>query len=120
MFHQLENFVFIAADILLGKLDLVHQGLVLVVSFDLKRLVAVLGDFALQVLDSGFEFAASRFIGLDGGTGLLEVGPGTGQFFFNFGDALREFSNFGLKAGDFAVGLLHGNEVFNIRKHWMA
>ena len=31
--HQLQNFVFVSADILLGKLNFVHQRLILIVGF---------------------------------------------------------------------------------------
>ena len=39
------------ADLLLGKLDLMQEGLVLVVGFDRKRLVTILRYFQLLVLN---------------------------------------------------------------------
>ena len=52
--HQLQNLVFVGLDVLLGELDFVQQRLVLFVGFYGKRLVAILGDFALQVLNGAF------------------------------------------------------------------
>ena len=77
--HHLEDAVFVDADLLLGKLDLVQQRFVLFVGFYVERLVAILGDFALQVFDGGFELLAVGLVALGGGPHLFEVGFGSGQ-----------------------------------------
>ncbi len=51
-------------NLLLGKLDLVQESLVLFVGFDGERLVAILRDFLLLVLNSAFVLAPGRFVGL--------------------------------------------------------
>ena len=60
--HGLQNAIFRGADILLGKLDLVHQRLVLFVGLHFQRLVTVLGDFLLFGLNFVLEFTPRQFV----------------------------------------------------------
>src|ERR1017187_7155848 len=76
--HDLQDLVFQLADLGLGKLDFVVQRPVLVVGFDLQRLVAVFADLLLLVLDVGLVLAAGDLVGLHRGLGGVGVGFGTG------------------------------------------
>ncbi len=115
--HQVENLVLVGADFLLGELDLVHQGLVLVVGFHGQRLVAELRNLALQVLDGGFVLLAGSFVGLGGGFGLFQLGLGRCQLVFDYGDALGQRSHLFLQAQDFLVGNLQFHQVLDVLQH---
>src|SRR2546429_2461256 len=75
--HQLQNLVFIGADVTLGELNLVQQRLILLVGFYFERLVAILGDFPLQVLDGNFVLASGGFVRFD--AGFVRFRPGFGS-----------------------------------------
>ena len=92
--HQLEDLVFIGADVALGKLNFVQKRLILLVGFYFERLVAVFGDLTLQVLNCSFVVAARRFIGFDGGFGRFQAGFGSCQLLFDGSHALRQRRNF--------------------------
>ena len=81
--HQLKNLVLIGAYVLLGELDLMHQCPVLLVGFHFERLVAILRNLLLHVLDSGFVLSAVGFIGLDGDLGVFQNRFGSRQLLFN-------------------------------------
>ena len=104
--HQFQNLVFVGLDFLLGELDFVQQRFVLFVGFYGERLVAILGDFALQVLDGAFVLSPGGFVGLDGGFGLFQSGFGAGQLFFDGGHAFGQRGDFLIEAENFAVRLL--------------
>src|ERR1044071_340543 len=72
--HQFQNLVFATADLLLREFHLMHQGAVLVIGFDARRLASVLGDLFLKTFDVGFHLAAGGLIALDPGLGLLHGG----------------------------------------------
>ncbi len=117
--HHLEDLVLVGADLLLSELDLVHQRFVLVVGLDGQRLVAELGDLALQVEDVGFVLLAGGLVGFGGGLGFLEFGPGGGQLFFNRGHAFGQCRNLFPQAQDFLVRNLQLLEVFEVLQHGM-
>ncbi len=115
--HHLENLVFVGGNFFFGKLDLVEESLVLVVGLDVEGLIAVLGDFATEVVDCGVVLAAGGFVGLDGGLGLFELRFRACQFLLDDGDALGKFGDLVLQTADFLVGVLQAQQVFDVRKH---
>src|SRR5208282_1443855 len=76
--HDLEDLVFALADFGLGLLDLAQERLVLLVGFDGERLVAILADLLLLVLDFGFVLAAGGVVRLDCGLNTFDSGFGAG------------------------------------------
>ena len=117
--HQLENLVFVGGDFFFRELDLVQQRFVLIVGFDVERLVAVLGNFAAEIADGGVVLAAGGFVGFDGGLGLLQLSLCARQLLLDYGNALGEFGDFVLQAADFLVGLLQFQQIFYVRKHFV-
>jgi hypothetical protein len=115
--HEFEDFVFLSADFLFGELDFVQQSLVLVVGFYVERLVAVLGDLALQFLDGDFVLAAGGFVGLDRGFGVLQDRPGAGQLLLDGGDFFGKGGDFFFQAQDVPVGFLHFHEPLYVGRH---
>ena len=71
--HQLENLVFVRGDFLFGELDLVQQGLVLVVGLYVERLVAILGNLSAEIVDGGVVLAAGGFVGFDRGLSFFQL-----------------------------------------------
>ena len=104
--HQLQDLVFVGANVLLCELDLVQQSFVLFVGLDGERLVAVLGDFLLLVLNRALVFTAGRFVGLDSSLGFFQDRSGSSQPFLNGGDALGQRGDFFLQTQDFPISLL--------------
>src|SRR5581483_663728 len=109
--HQLKNLVFRAADLLVGKVDFVLQGAVLVVGFDVQHLVAVLGDFLLQILDARFIFAPGSIVGFDGGFRLIENCFRARELFFDGRYAFGQRGYFLVEAQDFTIGFLEFEKV---------
>ena len=104
--HQLENFVFVCCDLLIGKLDLVQQRLVLLVGLHVERLVAVLGNLPAQIGDCSFMLPPCSFVGFYSGARLFKPSFRSRQFLFDESNALGELRDFSLQALDFAVGSL--------------
>jgi len=65
----------------------VHQRLVLVVGFDVERLVAILGNLAVQSW-MWFELLAGRLVSFGGVLGFFKLGLGGCQLFLDDGNAL--------------------------------
>jgi len=57
--HQLENFIFGGGDFFFRELDLVQQSFVLLVGFNVKRLIAILGNLSPEVGDGSVVLAAA-------------------------------------------------------------
>jgi hypothetical protein len=104
--HAFQDLVLDDADFLLGKADLMHQGLVLIVGLDLERLVAVLGNLLLQRLNINFQLAAVGLVSLDSGPGALDLRLGIGQLGFDFAYTAGQGGDFVLQALNLPVGLL--------------
>src|SRR5579863_1826641 len=115
--HELENLVFVEADILFRKLDLVHQSFVLFVGLYFERLVAVLGDFLLLVLNGGFVLAARGIDSLDGVLGILQSFPGSSQLLLYGSHTPGQGGDFVLQTKDLPVGILQRNQVLYVWKH---
>src|SRR6266404_5961564 len=85
--HQFQDLVFAAADFLLGEFDFMHQGAILVVGLDARRLLPVFNDLLLEALDIGFMLTPAGFVALDRRFGFLDLGLVFGQAFFYQRDA---------------------------------
>jgi len=83
-----------------------QEGFVLLVGFYRQRLVAILGDFALLVLNGAFVLSLGRFVGLNSCLRPLQAGFGSGKFFFNRSHPFGQRGDFLIQAENFAVRLL--------------
>ena len=115
--HQFQNLVFVGANILFRELNLVHQRFVLLVGLHFERLVAVLGDLLLPVLDGALEGAPGRFVGLYSCLGFLQHGLGSRQPLLNRSHPLGKGGNFLFKTKNLAVGALQFDQVLYFWKH---
>src|SRR6185312_2809045 len=115
--HQFQNFVLVAANFLLGKLDFLQKRAVLIIGLYGQRLVAIFGDFLLQVGDGRVVLAAGGFVSLDGFLALGQLGFCSGEFFFDNSDFFRQGGYFFLQPLDFLVGNLQINQALYVRRH---
>src|SRR5437879_9982312 len=65
--HQLQNLVFIGADVTLGELNLVQQRFILLVGFYFERMVETFVVVPMQILDGNFVLATGGFVCFDVG-----------------------------------------------------
>jgi len=75
----------------------------LFVGFYVKGLVAILGNLALQVFDSGFELLAVGLVALGCGPHLFQMRFCPSQLLFDHRHALREGSDFVPQFADFVI-----------------
>src|SRR5438270_2758934 len=115
--HHLQNLVFVSGDLFFSELDFVQQRLVLIVCFNVERLVAILGNFSAEIVDGGIVLAAGGLVGLDGGLGFFQLSFGAGQFLLDDGDALGEFGNLVLQTSDFRIDALQFQQILYVGKH---
>ena len=101
--HDLEDAIFVNADFLFGELDLMEERFVLIVGLDVEGLVAVLGDFALEILDGRFELLFIGFVGFGGGASLFQVGLGAGELLLDGCDTFGEFGDLLLQLADLLI-----------------
>ena len=101
--HYLENAVLVQTNLSLGKLDLMQQSFILFVGFYVEGLVAILGNFALQVFDIRFELLAIGFVALGRGLRPFQLRLGSSQLLFNHRYAFWKRSNFVLQPANFFI-----------------
>ena len=109
--HDLQDLVFQLARLRLRKLDLVHQRLVLLVGLDVQRLVAILADFLLLVLNVGFVLAAGGFVGLHGGLRGFDLGLGAGKLGLDCPTCLGSAAISACQRGNPGIDLLQVDEI---------
>ena len=101
--HHLQNAVLVQPDFRLGKLNLIHDGFVLFVGFYVEGLVAILGNLALQILDTGFELLAVGLVALGGVARLFQLRLRPSQFLLDHRHAFGQRGNLFLQFADFFV-----------------
>ena len=115
--HHLQDAVLVEANLLLRKLDLVQNGFVLFVGFYVERLVAILGNLALQVFYVGFELLAVGFVALGRGSRLFQVRLGPSQLLLDHRHAFRQRGDFVPQSADLFIRRLQFQQFVDVRKH---
>ena len=100
-----------------GKLDLLHQRFVFLVGLDVERLVAVLADLQLLVLDVGLVLSARGLVRLGSGQHGLDLCLAAGKLGFDLGDVLRQGGDFRPQRGDLRINLLQLDEILQVGSH---
>src|SRR5882762_6082376 len=115
--HSFQNLIVVGLDFLLGEIDFVLEGFVLLVRFYGEHLIAILGDFQLYIEVGGVELLLGGFVSFDGGPGGFELSLGARQFRLDRGHAFGQRGYFFIQTQDFFVDVLQGEELYEVRMH---
>jgi hypothetical protein len=115
--HGVENPVVVGLDFLLGEVDFVLEGFVLLVRFHGEHLIAILGDFALQIEVGSFELLLGGFVSFHGSLRGFKLSLGPRQFRLDRGHALGQRGDFFIQTQDFFVDILQGEKLYEVGMH---
>jgi len=113
--HQLENFIFGGGDFFFRELDLVQQSFVLLVGFNVKRLIAILGNLSRRSA-MAVSYLRRRLHPLDGGLSFFQLQLVSASL-CSMARLVWEVRRFRPAGGDCLIRLLQVQQVFYFWKH---